>query len=73
MQKVDLDKITPVFALEIATVSNIVDGQSVIYFVENPDYNDPIVVTEEYIKKYSPRPGGLYIACSNGVGLYSEA
>ncbi|HFU6581374.1 TPA: hypothetical protein ACYVCC_000006 [Klebsiella pneumoniae] len=71
MAKVDLEKIIPVFALRIATIGEIIDGQCILTIESGQDVSDPVVVTEEYIQKYAPQPGGYYIMCVNGVGLYS--
>ncbi|CAK1257385.1 unknown function [Klebsiella phage vB_Kpn_K24PH164C1] len=73
MTKVDFDKITPVFALRIASVGDIVDGQCTLTLESGQDVSDPIVVPAEYVHKYSPEPGGYYIMCTNGVGMYSAA
>lgn len=72
MAKVDLEKIIPVFALRIATVGEVKDGQCTLTLESGQDVSDPVVVTEEYIQKYDPQPGGYYIMCSNGTGLYSN-
>lgn len=73
MAKVDIEKINPVFALRIATVGEVKDGQCTLTMESGQDVSDPVVVTEEYIQKYDPQPGGYYIMCENGVGLYSES
>ncbi|HBX8732022.1 TPA: hypothetical protein MII57_13540 [Klebsiella pneumoniae] len=72
MAKVDLEKMIPVFALRIANVGDVTDGQCTLTIEGGQDVSDPVVVTEEYIQKYNPQPGGYYIMCSNGVGLYSN-
>ncbi|MGQ9044990.1 hypothetical protein [Klebsiella pneumoniae] len=72
MAKVDLEKIIPVFALRIANVGDVTDGQCTLTIEGGQDVSDPVVVTEEYIQKYNPQPGGYYIMCVNGVGLYSD-
>lgn len=73
MKKVDVEKIVPVFALEISDIVNNEDGTATLTFVDGSDINDKITIPSEYIQKYSPKIGGFYIMCSNGVGLYSEA
>lgn len=66
-----VEKITPVFALKIASVGEIVDGQCTLTLESGQEVSDPVVVAEEYVQKYDPQPGGYYIMCENGVGLYS--
>lgn len=68
----NVEKIIPVFALKIASVGDITDGQCTLILESGQEISDPIVVTEEYIQKYDPQPGGYYIMCEGGVGLYSE-
>lgn len=68
----NVEKIIPVFALKIASISNITDGQCTLTLESGQEISDPIVVTEEYVKKYAPQIGGYYIMCENGVGLYSN-
>ena len=68
----NVEKITPVFALKIASVGDITDGQCTLILESGQEISDPIVVTEEYIQKYDPQPGGYYIMCEGGNGLYSE-
>lgn len=65
------EKITPVFALKIAGVSAVVDGQCTLTLESGQEVSDPLVVSEAYIHKYNPEPGGYYIMCENGLGLYS--
>lgn len=65
------EKITPVFALKIADVSAVVDGQCTLTLESGQEVSDPIVVSEEYVQKYDPQPGGYYIMCEGGIGLYS--
>lgn len=67
----NVEKITPVFALKIASVGEIVDGQCTLTLESGQEVSDPIVVSEEYVQKYDPQPGGYYIMCENGIGLYS--
>lgn len=68
----NVEKIIPVFALKIANVGGITDGQCTLILESGQEISDPIVVTEEYIQKYDPKPGGYYIMCEGGIGLYSE-
>ncbi|UEP19884.1 hypothetical protein [Klebsiella phage vB_Kpn-VAC111] len=68
----NVEKITPVFELKIASVGDITDGQCALILESGQEISDPIVVTEEYIQKYDPQPGGYYIMCECGNGLYSE-
>ena len=72
MYKTDFEKITPVFALKIASVGDVTDGQCTLTLESGQDVSDHIVVTEEYAQKYDPQPGGYYIMCENGIGLYSN-
>ena len=72
MYKTDFDKITPAFALKIAGVSAVVEGQCTLTLEGGQEVSDPLVVSEEYVKKYDPQPGGYYIMCENGLGLYSN-
>lgn len=67
----NVEKITPVFALKIANVGEIVDGQCTLTLESGQEVSDPVVVSEEYVQKYDPQPGGYYIMCENGIGLYS--
>lgn len=71
MKTVDIDKLVPAFILPIASVTEA-DGGYVLTFTEDSDISDPITVPAEYVAKYSPKPGGYYIMCTNGVGMYSE-
>lgn len=68
----NVEKITPVFSLKIASVGNVTDGQCTLILESGQEISDPIVVTEEYIQKYDPQPGGYYIMCEGGNGIYSE-
>lgn len=67
----NVEKITPVFALKIANVGEIVDGQCTLTLESGQEVSDPVVVSEEYVQKYDPQPGGYYIMCENGIGMYS--
>lgn len=67
-----VEKITPVFALKIASVGDVTDGQYTLTLESGQEVSDPVVVTEEYVQKYDPQPGGYYIMCENGIGLYSS-
>ena len=68
----NVEKITPVFALKIANVGEVTDGQCMLTLESGQDISDPVVVSEEYIQKYAPQPGGYYIMCENGLGLYAK-
>ncbi|MBZ7441713.1 hypothetical protein FMK91_05725 [Klebsiella grimontii] len=73
MNKVDVEKLVPVFLLKISSVEEYAEsGKCVLSFEPGQDIKDQIIVSEEYINKYSPNVGGYYIMCSNGVGMYSE-
>lgn len=69
---ISFEKITPVFALKIASVGEITDGQCTLTLESGQEVSDPVVVPEEYVQKYDPQPGGYYIMCENGLGLYSK-
>lgn len=71
MANVDPEKITPVFALKIVSIGEVVNGQCTLTLESGQDVSDPVVVTEEYLQKYDPQPGGYYIMCEGGIGLYS--
>lgn len=64
--------LVPVFALKIKDISEIVDGFATILPEEDQKIADPITVSAEYIEKYNPQVGGLYIMCEGGYGLYSS-
>ena len=71
MSSFNMEKITPVFALRIANVGDVIDEQCILTICRNQDISDPVVVTKDYIQKYNPKPGGYYIMCEGGIGLYS--
>ncbi|CAH3267712.1 TPA: hypothetical protein L9R01_001608 [Klebsiella pneumoniae] len=71
MANVDPEKITPVFALKIVRIGEVANGQCTLTLESGQDVSDPVVVTEEYLQKYDPQPGGYYIMCEGGIGLYS--
>lgn len=68
----NVEKNTPVFSLKIASVGDVTDGQCTLILESGQEISDPIVVTEEYMQKYDPQPGGYYIMCEGGSGLYRE-
>lgn len=70
--EISFEKIIPVFALKIASVGEITDGQCTLTLESCQEVLDPVVVSEEYVQKYDPQPGGYYIMCENGLGLYSK-
>ena len=37
------------------------------------EITDPITVTAAFMEKFKPQPGGYYIMCEGGVGLYSDS
>lgn len=64
--------IIPVYAIKIAEISSVEGGFAVITPAADQVITDPITVTEAFVNAFSPKVGGLYIMCENGVGLYSE-
>lgn len=68
----NVEKNTQVFELKIASVGDITDGQCTLTLESGQEVSDPVVVSEEYVQKYDPQPGGYYIMCENGLGLYSN-
>ena len=70
--EISFEKIIPVFALKIASVGDVTDGQCTLTLESGQEVSDPVVVSEEYMQKYDPQPGGYYIMCENGLGLYSN-
>ena len=71
MKNTDINKLVPAFILPISSVTETEEG-AVLTFAEGSDVTDPITVPPEFIAKYSPKAGGYYIMCTNGVGMYSE-
>lgn len=63
----------PVFAIKIKSVTNVVNGQATITPEPGQEITDPITVTEAFMEKFKPQPGGYYIMCEGGVGLYSDS
>ncbi|AZR62139.1 hypothetical protein ELE18_07060 [Klebsiella quasipneumoniae] len=73
MNKVDVEKLVPVYLLKISSIEEYTESRKyVLSFEPGQDITDQIIVNEEYINRYSPKVGGYYIMCSNGVGMYSE-
>lgn len=62
----------PVFAVNIKSITKNEDGSSVIEPAEGQKITDNIYVTESFVQKFNPKPGGYYIMCEGGLGLYSE-
>lgn len=67
MANVAPEKITPVFALKIVSIGEVANGQCTLTLESDQDVSDPVVVTEEYLQKYDPQPGGYYIMCEGGM------
>lgn len=64
----------PVFVLRIADVQPIEDSDYYTVVLEpGQAISDNLVVPAEYVQKYGPVPGGYYVMCSDGSGLYSES
>ena len=63
----------PVFAIKIESVTNVVNGQAIITPEPGQEITDPITVTATFMEKFKPQPGGYYIMCEGGVGLYSDS
>lgn len=66
------DSITPVYAIKIGSITEPEGGFSVITPADGDEFKDKVTVTEAFVKKYTPTPGGYYILCEGGIGLYSE-
>lgn len=66
------DSITPVYAIKIGSITEPEGGFSVITPSEGNNFSDKVTVTEAFVQKYRPKPGGYYILCEGGIGLYSE-
>ena len=63
--------LVPAYAIRIKAVTDIDGGFAVITPDDEQEITDPITVTAAFIEKYNPQPGGYYIMCVNGVGLYA--
>lgn len=64
--------LVPAYAIKIKSITNIDGGFAVITPDDEQEITDPITVTAAFVEKFSPQPGGYYIMCVNGVGLYSD-
>ena len=62
----------PAYAIKIKSLTNIDGGFAVITPDDEQEISDPITVTAAFVEKFNPQPGGYYIMCVNGVGLYSD-
>ncbi|HBR1869614.1 TPA: hypothetical protein L9M61_005398 [Klebsiella pneumoniae] len=62
----------PVFAIKIESVTNVANGQATITPEPGQEITDPITVTAAFMEKFKPQPGGYYIMCEGGVGLYAS-
>ncbi|MBD8355607.1 hypothetical protein D5Y64_09915 [Klebsiella pneumoniae] len=65
------DSITPVYAIQIGSITDVEGGFAVITPQPNQKISDRITVTETFVEKFNPQPGGYYIMCEGGIGLYS--
>lgn len=63
----------PVFAIKIESVTNVVNGLATITPEPGQEITDPITVMAAFMEKFKPQPGGYYIMCEGGVGLYSDS
>lgn len=61
----------PVYAIKIKSITNVDGGFATITPEDDQEITDPITVTAAFVEKYSPKSGGYYVMCVNGVGLYS--
>lgn len=61
----------PAYAIIIKSISDVDGGFAVITPDNEQEITDPITVTAAFVEKYNPQPGGYYVMCVNGVGLYS--
>jgi len=64
--------LVPAYAIKIKSITNIDGGFAVITPDDEQEITDPITVTAAFVEKFNPQPGGYYIMCVNGVGLYSD-
>lgn len=65
--------LVPACAIKIKSITNIDGGFAVITPDDEQEITDPITVTAAFVEKYKPQPGGYYVMCVNGVGLYSDS
>jgi len=63
----------PAYAIKIKSISDVDGGFAVITPDNEQEITDPITVTAAFVEKYNPQPGGYYVMCVNGVGLYSDS
>ncbi|MET6621177.1 hypothetical protein WH002_03630 [Klebsiella michiganensis] len=63
--------LVPAYVIRIKAVTDIDGGFAVITPDDEQEITDPITVTAAFVEKYNPLPGGYYIMCVNGVGLYA--
>ncbi len=66
------EEIVPVYALKIESITETEGGFAVITPKPNQKISDRITVTESFVEKFNPQPGGYYIMCEGGIGLYSS-
>ncbi|NCG53728.1 hypothetical protein [Serratia fonticola] len=71
--KINTKVLIPVCAVRIKSVSAIDGGFAIITPDIDQEIKDQITVTGDFIEKYNPQPGGYYVMCEGGVGLYSDA
>lgn len=64
--------LVPAYAIKIKSLTNVDGGFAVITPDDEQEITDPITVTAAFVEKFNPQPGGYYIMCVNGVGLYSD-
>ena len=71
--KIDVEKLVPAFLLKIADIKPGNEADTYVFtFEPGQAVEDPLIVPAAFYDKYSPKVGGYYIMCTNGVGLYSE-
>ena len=63
----------PAYAVKIRAISDVDGGVAVITPDNEQEITDPITVTAAFMEKFKPQPGGYYIMCEGGVGLYSDS
>ncbi|HBX7749471.1 TPA: hypothetical protein MIG23_03310 [Klebsiella pneumoniae] len=63
----------PAYAVKIRAISDVDGGFTVITPDNEQEITDPITVTAAFMEKFKPQPGGYYIMCEGGVGLYSDS
>lgn len=61
----------PAYVIRIKSITADDGGFAVITPDDEQEITNPITVTAAFVEKYNPQPGGYYVMCEGGVGLYS--